>query len=445
MALRIRRGTEAQLQLITPVEGELIYTTDSKDLYVGDGTTVGGVKVGGDIPTSINDLTDVNLSGISVGQVLKWNGSSFVPGDDDTVVGTSEGVIEGSNYRINIAADDSTILVDVNSKQINGLVVGNIYDDFSDTVVINPISRLSKLDIVSDSDVLILSHNSVDLYNSAGSQLIDGENKVFYGDLDGNVRGSLINQSLTKILVNHITETLQGTLIGDVVGSVFGDDSTLIIDAVNNTISVNLANINLLSYTDTGSGFDGIRVVASDQNEAELRLNRKNILPNGSQESVGVLYFDTLGTDGFESTTAYIQSFGSEDPSDNYAKTFLELSVIDENGNVTQDNSLVLTWDGKTGFGTSNPTQKLDVRGNGIFSGEVQAAAFKGSLMADDSTTLVDATNGVITAQHIQFGSYSSVQRPSGINGMVIYNSTVNRFQGFQNGSWINLDDGTAA
>jgi len=43
MTLRIRRGTEADRTTITPAEGELIYVTDEKTLYVGDGTTAGGV------------------------------------------------------------------------------------------------------------------------------------------------------------------------------------------------------------------------------------------------------------------------------------------------------------------------------------------------------------------------------------------------------------------
>ena len=43
MALRLRRGTNAERQLITPAAGELIYTTDTKALYIGDGTTTGGV------------------------------------------------------------------------------------------------------------------------------------------------------------------------------------------------------------------------------------------------------------------------------------------------------------------------------------------------------------------------------------------------------------------
>ena len=47
MALKLRRGIEANRLGITPVDGELIYTTDSNKLYVGDNTTVGGNLVAG--------------------------------------------------------------------------------------------------------------------------------------------------------------------------------------------------------------------------------------------------------------------------------------------------------------------------------------------------------------------------------------------------------------
>lgn len=45
MALKLRRGSNAQRLAITPEEGELIYTTDTKAVYVGDGSTVGGTAV----------------------------------------------------------------------------------------------------------------------------------------------------------------------------------------------------------------------------------------------------------------------------------------------------------------------------------------------------------------------------------------------------------------
>lgn len=45
--------------------------------------------------STVNDLLDVDTSGISNGQVLKWNGSKFVPGDD-TVLTSTDQLAEGS-------------------------------------------------------------------------------------------------------------------------------------------------------------------------------------------------------------------------------------------------------------------------------------------------------------------------------------------------------------
>lgn len=47
MSLKIRRGTNAERLTITPVEGELIYTTDTKNLYIGDGIIAGGKFITG--------------------------------------------------------------------------------------------------------------------------------------------------------------------------------------------------------------------------------------------------------------------------------------------------------------------------------------------------------------------------------------------------------------
>jgi len=102
----------------------------------------------------------------------------------------------------------------------------------------------------------------------------------------------------------------------------------------------------------------------------------------------------------------------------------------------------------KVGIGKATVSAELDVNGSGIFEGDVTASAFKGSLVADDSTIIVDAVENTITSGgYIQFGQYTTANRNAltAVNGMVIYNESVDRFQGYQNGAWINLDDGTAA
>ena len=51
------------------------------------------------------------------------------------------------------------------------------------------------------------------------------------------------------------------------------------------------------------------------------------------------------------------------------------------------------------------------------------------------------SSTGIVSAKFIQFGSYTTTQRNaiSAANGMVVYNSTTNKFQGYAGGSWVDL------
>jgi hypothetical protein len=76
MALQIRRGLETQRSAVTPAAGELLYTTDEKLVYVGDGTTAGGNLLagggtGGGITSIYEDSTpqlggDLDLNGYKI-------------------------------------------------------------------------------------------------------------------------------------------------------------------------------------------------------------------------------------------------------------------------------------------------------------------------------------------------------------------------------------------
>lgn len=57
MSLKLRRGPNSQRLGIIPAEGELIYTTDTKIVYVGDGVTPGGILVGSTGSQLVTDLS----------------------------------------------------------------------------------------------------------------------------------------------------------------------------------------------------------------------------------------------------------------------------------------------------------------------------------------------------------------------------------------------------
>lgn len=66
MPLQIRRGTAAALSSITPAQGEPLYTTDTKQLFFGDGSTAGGLAHTHAIADVTNLQTTLNGKAASV-------------------------------------------------------------------------------------------------------------------------------------------------------------------------------------------------------------------------------------------------------------------------------------------------------------------------------------------------------------------------------------------
>ena len=281
MALRLRRGTDSERQLITPLEGELIYTTDTKILFIGDGVTQGGLQVTGAFPESIDDLTDVDISSVSptVGQVLTWNGEEFLPADtignseqinadiiadDSTLLVDSEtqafqgisfvgqnfiggtftgsftgdgsqltnlpittdgsGIVEGSNYRINIAADDSTIIVDTNTQTFTGNFVGDgsgLTNLNLNTNSIFDLSNVFTFTTPDPNDIL-----TFDGFNFVPQkiQFIEGADSTVMVD------------TATNTFTGNFAGEVNGNVTGDISGSVFSDDSQLLVDGVRGEI-----------------------------------------------------------------------------------------------------------------------------------------------------------------------------------------------------------------
>jgi hypothetical protein len=90
MAIRVRRGTDAQRLTVVLEEGEIAYTTDTKKFYVGDNSTLGGIEIGpisgSFVPTTRNltiNGTTQDLSADrtwSVGTVTSVSGAGTVSG-----------------------------------------------------------------------------------------------------------------------------------------------------------------------------------------------------------------------------------------------------------------------------------------------------------------------------------------------------------------------------
>ena len=76
--LQLRRGTAAEVAAITPLPAEPVWTTDTKLLYVGDGSTLGGVLVGDSFirtTTSVGPLSGTYTLDSALSRTLATTGS----------------------------------------------------------------------------------------------------------------------------------------------------------------------------------------------------------------------------------------------------------------------------------------------------------------------------------------------------------------------------------
>jgi hypothetical protein len=150
--LKLRRGLESQRLLITLDQGEMGYTIDSKRVFVGDGSTVGGIVVGSRAFTPIasnktslaayqGDLVVENsllyqLTGTNATQTSAWryigpqidnNTIRFNASNQFSINTTSSslvfatGAIAATSLGLSARVDNSTIII-----SSNRLTVGTI-------------------------------------------------------------------------------------------------------------------------------------------------------------------------------------------------------------------------------------------------------------------------------------------------------------------------------
>ena len=120
MSLKIRRGTDAERLTITPAEGELIYTTDTRKLYVGDNATAGGVFVTG---TGYTGSAGGGGAGGGYTGSIGYTGS--VPSGPAGYVGSFKGTLWANDSTVLFNAADKNI--HANNISLSGSVIGTTF------------------------------------------------------------------------------------------------------------------------------------------------------------------------------------------------------------------------------------------------------------------------------------------------------------------------------
>ena len=533
MALRLRRGTDLQRIGVVFEEGELVYSTDTKRLFVGDGVTAGGIPVS-DLITDqspqlgasldLNTYDIVGFGNINIDGDITATGTLTIPNIVTDVTGS-------------IFGDDSTPLVDGANNQL--VLENNKLSDLGDVAVPDQDKQYLEWDsstntwtpkklsldyyipnpstdsylkyngtgwVTSFLNENIISQNNTILVNTETEVLYLGENNL--NDLADVFLPGIINDG-SILKYNSITETweadssgLVGNLsdlsdvsnnlpvLGDtltwngvewnftqpeeitnVVGSVFGDDSTILVDGIQNKI--NLSNNNLRDLADVEfygelalgdilrwngirwqptnniSDFSGdlkgsvfgddstviINAIDRSITTSLIKMDFDNSLvvkalpeaefPKIDLESYGIgSYHVTRNSDTIVDPAGelFIAQYGSwiNDPNGLQLKSLIlttEKSIFlfggapDPQTGLHSESYVLSIKEGKFGLGTFDPVETLHTEGS------------------------ISAT------EYIKFGSYDNTARnalstanPTAY-GMVIYNTDSNVFEGYQNTS----------
>jgi hypothetical protein len=356
MPLLLRRGTNAERLLITPQEGELIYVTDTQQLFVGDGITLGGNTISSSLlgGTLTNDL---NLGGYEINGV----GNVAIVGSISASIG----------YTGNVYGNSGETLVD----SINGVLLGALSGSVLGSLQGSVISDDSSLIIDGATRAGYFSSISGDL---SGSVFADDSTVV----IDGGTKNAFFNNIFSTSLTGSIFSNVFGvmidatnkngyfhSIIGDLTGSVFADNSSVIVDSVDgngffNDISIN-NNLNFIGSSlklynqgldlavkaDAPTTVSRITVDSNDERSVlALRRSSDSDLTTSINDH-GAIFFERTNLVGSESVTGLITS----------GNTYLCLAS--DSTSMFAENKFLTIAEGLIGIGTFTPTAKLDVRG----------------------------------------------------------------------------------
>jgi len=410
MAFQFRRGTDAERQSITPEAGEPLFVTDTGRVYVGNGTTQGGLLVStalsddetptlsGNLDLNNNDIVgtgNINIDGfitatgnINLGDGAEDNiivggviGSSLIPDSDaEYDLGDSLSVWR-NGYFSGINVDGELSASTIKTERILGNDSTILYDGVNLNVEAIIADTIEATELIETQNILVDS-----IYSQDSVQLFDATQQL----LTSNFQGDLLDVDFTVLIDSDTGDAdLQTALVRNLVtDTITPPDDLLRIQNENAGVSTSavITSIDEFSlFTLTRSSDSDLSTFTGSLGRlqfgrSDINGNLSTVVLNGTKDA---LYIGTSLVTPGEATEAKFLTWGEE----------------------------------QLGIGTFVPEATLDVRGDTVIQG------------------------------FTQFGSFTTTERDSigAQNGMVIYNTTDNRFQGYQNNAWINLDDGSPA
>ena len=460
MALQLRRGLDTERTAgggIVFAEGELVYITDTEEVYVGDGVTPGGVRVTGNVAASPATLTrNLSLGGFNIDGTGNINITGTITASNISGGGSSGGgLIEGQQYEIdiigNVIADNSSVIVD----GANAVVYADFVGDGS---LISNIS-LSQLNSVtvaaSPTEGSVLTYQSGQWVNALPTVDLTGDlvGSVFTND------SNLVIDGQTGFVTTGSVSATSGSL------KLIGADGARL---VNNTEG---GGVGIGGYNQAGefknntltierSGTSGVALVVSTYHETDNAADIKSVKYRGTIDApAAVVTGDRLleiaysGYDGTaEAPAGTIAVVADGAPTGGYIPAKFRVRVIKDTGvgvhELSLDSLATFSTPGLIRMTDHEPVGSL----TGIQTGDLKYDTGNDGLLVRNSanwgkviTTQLDTgfteINGLIklSTDTTQADIDSLLEDSTAATGVVVYNGDNDRFEFFQAGSWVEL------
>jgi hypothetical protein len=395
MPLQIRRGTTAQRLAITPLTGELIYDTTTGQIFVGNGTTAGGVTTTG---ISLEDAQDTAASLFSTGS---HSGITFAYNDaagriDATVTVAATGPFDG-DLTGSVFSDSSTLLVN----GTDGLIVGNVRS--------NVVNFTGSFGTPADQ-------------TTNASLSIRGNAFFFKDDYDA------ADATFFTIQQHHSTVDANPFSINRTRGTNAAPTAVINGDDIADIVFNGHDGISYRTAASITVGIEGAVSTAVVPGYILFRVRQgASIVPVAKMANTGAFQSNLIEA---------LTTNGNLSIAGNGTGVVIVESVRIDGSTITASSGTLTI----TGNVVGNVVGNLD--------GDIT-----GSVFTDSSTRVIDGTDGRITTPSVTISNTGYLQLPvyaddaarnSGIPfpsaGMVIFNTTLTKFQGYTGAAWVDFN-----